>query len=1014
MHQHDDFVIMHQHDDFSLQTSSLIQANVTSNSNNLTEHQLIEQMLKNHSYSIFLMNTQSLRKNLELFKQAVADIQTSFLCVTEIWGAQASLSKVHNYHEPIFRNRKGIGGGVGIYIHTSFTTYKEMPEISNLKCKVIEVVAVEVTLEHSSFIVATAYRPPGTSIPNSLRDLESILNKLSMTGKKFILNGDFNIDISKPSSLKDQYLDILQTFQCFQWVNVPTRITSKSATNIDHIISNFIGIKVETTSQPVADHLGVVAAWKYNNKHDRAKNCSVNHKQTVDINASITNLREIDWNSWQEKTTGQPIDDVYKDFYSLINENLVFKKKRTNQKQPEQPWMTYKLLSQRQEVLKAKKKFLKSKKVTDEIIYKTTHSIYKDDIQKAKDEYFETKIKAAGKNGKLIWKVINEGLQRNQKDDDLPQKMVYLGQEYTSDDAIADMFNTFYKNFGMNLSSKINSNVSHRQVLEKTEAVTNKMSFQPTTPLQIYKIIKSLKNKTSCGFDNLSNKLLKAVAPTICLPISSMLNQSFQSETFPSLLKISKLQPIYKAKEKSDPSNWRQINQLSCISKIWEKVVTEQINDHLEHNNINSSLQFGFKKAHSTVHPIILARNLIESAKNKSLYTIVVNIDLKAAFDLIRSSSILLEKYEHYGLEGSALNWLKSFFTGRQQYVTWKSSKSQITNLFDLSVVQGSSIGPGAFNCYVSDMPNASNFSCFQFCDDTQLFLSHENLETLITLANTELQKILDYMESNKLLVSKNKCNYQIHTPKPRERIPNTVVKLGEEEIERVSESKFLGIIIDDKLKFTSQIEKVEKKLRSAIGALSMVKKTFNYRAKMAIFHSFIESYINYGFIAWGDKINKTKMKSLLTLQKKALRLVFNAKYNAHSSKLFALSGIIPVDEKFHHESLLFIKKKELGKQPKAFDQIIEFGTESKLRSNTENKIKLTKFKKGNVMYSMIYEWNNCDPQLRNSQSLNQLKNKLKEMSKSKMSSKKCSTRKCYFCQRDRNVNYESYMGRKK
>ena len=180
----------------------------------------------------------------------------------------------------------------------------------------------------------------------------------------------------------------------------------------------------------------------------------------------------------------------------------------------------------------------------------------------------------------------------------------------------------------------------------------------------------------------------------------------------------------------------------------------------------------------------------------------------------------------------------------------------------------------------------------------------------------------------------------------------------------------------------------------------------------MLLFNAMVNSYLDYGFIAWGDKINKTKMKSLMTLQKKALRLVFDAKYNAHSHKLFALSGIIPVDEKYKVESLTFLKKMQKGEQPRAFANIIEFGTDARLRSNTENKIKLTRHRKGSMMYSMASEWNKCEPELRNCTSTNHMKSELRHKIKETMLSRKCSKKKCYYCRRDKEVDYKSYMQR--
>ena len=380
---------------------------------------------------------------------------------------------------------------------------------------------------------------------------------------------------------------------------------------------------------------------------------------------------------------------------------------------------------------------------------------------------------------------------------------------------------------------------------------------------------------------------------------------------------------------------------------------------------------------------------------------------------MLDSSNILLDKYHHYGFDTSTTNWLKSFFSDRKHYVSWQTTNSKMKNLHNLSVVQGSNLGPGAFNCFVNDIQSISKFCCVQYADDSQLLMSNENLDQLILEANTELKIILDYMESNKLLISKTKTNYMIIPPKPRETIPETIVMLGSECITQVSECKFLGVIFDDRLKFTTQINNVKKRLRSAIGALLSVKKTFNFRAKMAIYNGLFDSYLNYAFLIWGDKLSKTKLSEFQILQKKALRIIFNARFNSHTNEMFALSGITPIENMYQKNALIFMKKTQLDKQPKVFKDIIDFSSDSRLRSNTANKIHLSKnLKKGNIIYNFYKAWNDCDQKFRSSRNEYHLKDLLKNDMIEMMSKRNCKVKRCYMCSKDKHLDHKSYINK--
>ena len=1001
----------------SFTDAPIVASNVATTMNQLdSQEPKINSLLNSHAHSLLAINCQSLLKNIDLLRLAVRKLPTQFICVNEIWSAQASSSLIDKYNEPIFRHRSTNSGygGVGIYVQNG-TDFSPNKTVNDLKLKIIEHISIDANIDNSSVTIVSIYRKPNTSIPQTIHDINDLLSCLTRLNHRFVIAGDMNIDLANDSSVKNQYLDTIDTFHCFQSVQTFSRITSNTATIIDHVISNFPLIKSCTSQQNVSDHLGVVSVWK--SKIRKRSNRSENNdnqctaKKVVDIEKTSENFNNIDWSIWHETHKDKNVDIRYDEFMKIINNNLVFKKKKSKKKVPELPWYSKQLLNEREAVVGLKKIFAKNRSIDNENAYKNAHRQYKQNMYLSKNHYFETKLKEAGTNSRLIWATINLGLQRSKKSAMYPSKMTHNGLEYNTKESIAELFSGFFKDSAYNLSKTITSNKNHLDFLNLVPSCKAKMKFQPTTEIKTLQLMKSLKPKSSSGYDYLSSKLVKKAAFNLCVPITSIINQSFAEQKVPDNLKVSKLQPIYKSDNSSLPQNWRPINQLSILSKLTEMTANEQIQSHFESNEIISNHQFGFRKGNSCLHPLFLTRHFLEMSKNQNQYSILISIDLKSAFDMLDSTNILLDKYRHYGLDSSSINWLKSFFSDRRHFVSWQNTNSEMKNLHNLSVVQGSNLGPAAFNAFINDIQSISKFCCIQYADDSQLLLSNKNLNQLISDANHELKTILDFMESNKLLVSKSKTNYMIIPPRPRETVPNTVIKLGSETIKQVTESKFLGLAWDDRLKFSTQISNVKKKLKSAIGALLMVKKSFNYRSKMAIYNGLFQSHIDYAFLIWGDKLSKKQLIEFTTLQKKALRIIFNARFNSHTNLMFALSGITPIENLYQKNALLFMKKAQLGKQPKVFRDILEFSSDSRLRSNSANKAHISRhLKNGNLVYNLYREWNNCHSQFRNSRNEHHLKKLLKNDFIEKSAKNTCKKRQCYMCIADRNLDLKSYM----
>ena len=231
-------------------------------------------------------------------------------------------------------------------------------------------------------------------------------------------------------------------------------------------------------------------------------------------------------------------------------------------------------------------------------------------------------------------------------------------------------------------------------------------------------------------------------------------------------MKMAEVILIYKNKNVEQYTNYRPISLLPSLSKIMEKVIYKRVYNFLNLNKLFYPSQYGFRPKCSTTHAIAqLTAHILEALDNKK-HTIGVFLDLSKAFDTINHET-LLHKLHHYGIRGLALEWFRSYLSGRKQYVHFNGMDSDTEDV-TCGVPQGSVLGPLLFIIYTNDLPNALRDSgCILFADDTTLFQSLQDINMIINNLSQELEKLTDWFRANKLSLNINKTNYIIFTNTP-------------------------------------------------------------------------------------------------------------------------------------------------------------------------------------------------------------------------------------------------------
>lgn len=382
---------------------------------------------------------------------------------------------------------------------------------------------------------------------------------------------------------------------------------------------------------------------------------------------------------------------------------------------------------------------------------------------------------------------------------------------FTDNTKMANFANLFFTNIGPQLASKIvvdNSNYIDNlpQYIHAGEPL---LSFDPVTEFELLRLVKKMDTNKASNVPNIASKYFKHCMLCSLPQLTHLYNFVLYSSLIPQFWKSAAVIPIHKSGIPTLITNYRPISLLPQIVKTFEKIIHERLYSFANLNGIITKEQGGFLPKLGTNDTIGKLLGDVYTNINRGEPTLCIFFDLKKAFDTI-DHTILLTKLKYMGLQDSALSLLTNYLSNRLQATIINSTTSSNSTM-SCGVPQGSTLGPLLFILYINDLPNyIKEVNVKLYADDTVFYINAANIEKANTTMSLAAAKFSEWCSYNKLTInaSKSKCMlFSSKLPKIHSELKKHInIRIGNVSLETVSEYKYLGILLDERLLFVKHV----------------------------------------------------------------------------------------------------------------------------------------------------------------------------------------------------------------
>ena len=800
------------------------------------------------------MNAFSVRNKTCLIRDLITDSKIDILCLTETWLNDSDTAVIEELipetHKFVHQPRDGKGGGVGVAI-AKFITITKIVRGSFLHFECLE---VHLKNENNSIALFVIYRPPGYAGQEFIEEFESFLLHNETSNDTNLYVGDFNIWFEDCANVqRNNFKEVLDNFHIRNYTMHPT---FASGHILDLVITNSSSRLVsDLTVEPVStisDHRIISFKLKLGVHKEISKKIKFRKVSNIDykeFNSVICNVQKRNdsetcaHNQTALKCTECCIQQYKQETRNFFEASAPLITKVLKIRDENSVWYNSEIRRAKRNMRKAEKKYRRLKTLESRDEYRTLRQLKCNTVKRVKTEFYSSKIKDCGNDQRKLQMQLKKLLGKKNDFEDLPRT--------NNDKLLADQFKDFF--------------IQKIQIINETFAAADQTHEMPLPdfPLREFncfrkvsrnEIIDIVGDINKCGYidDPFDMKLINFdnIKENFAHCLSSIVESSFDEGVFPNSEKFSIVRPKLKhGKDVNDLNSYRPLYNVSFLSKVLETAALRQLMTHLSGFDFLSPHQSAYRKGHSVETALCKIYNDLLLNKCKGNSSLLIQLDLSAAFDTV-DTSLLLRDLEQIGISGKVLSWFTSYLKERKFEVLIGESRSDMGTMVT-GVPQGSILGPILFVIYTASLQHllsSLDVSFHFYADDTQIYFTVNGTQEAQTKMINVYESVSRWMRTRKLKLNPGKTEILLVAPNQRRDDFNQLdnIVLGGSEVRITDEVRSLGFIIDGGLSLRTQLKDVKRRVFGSIVNISRISKYIDLNSRLTLVHNLIFSSIDF------------------------------------------------------------------------------------------------------------------------------------------------------------------------
>jgi hypothetical protein len=938
------------------------------------------------------LNIRSVTTKAALVHDIIQDNSIQILALQETWlpsDSHPAIKQdaappgfvVHHVHRPIVAGGPSRGGGLAVI---SSEHIKVRPRDLHFTPSTFELQSVSV---HTSppVLLLNIYQPNSPPPSAFFAELDTLLTNIAAeSSSPLVLCGDLNCPGANGQSVNDHLDDVLTSCGLHQFVKQPTRgpnLLDVVASSDPHLVPE---VRVIDCCE-VTDHRLVTA--KIRARRPRPPPLEFTYRDLKRLNLADfeASIRRSELFTSPACTADLFAEQLRSVVTAVLDKFVPLKTVKKRAQKSSSKWLSTEAVSAKRDRRRLERIWHKSRSEPDRCAYRVACRRANRLINQSRSDFIRREIDSCV-DLKQRWSTIKKLL--HSKD----SKELFDNIDIGLCDKFADFFASKIVQLRHNVLSRLASYLSTEPQPLPAEPVHTGPTLQtlpPVTTQEVAKVLSCLRPKSS-ALDYIPTSVIKSCPNVFSILIAKLANMSFQEGRFPQCFKTALVTPLIK-KPNLDPSNlanFRPISNLNNISKILERLFMSRLQPHvLSCPNFNP-LQSAYRRGHSTETALLCTLDHVFHSSDGGQSTLLVSLDLSAAFDTIDHATLTSRLQNTFGLSGPALSWIHSYLSSRCQVVKLGKHSSS-PQACDSGVPQGSVLGPLLFTIYVS--PIASLLSQLgvcqhQYADDTQLYIaiSASSAAANLKVLESALSCLSFWFSQNYLALNPEKSDAILIGTEKRNRTLSGIntINVAGSTVPLAQSIKLLGVTLDKSLTFHKHVNLISQSCFYHIKALRHLRHTIDTHTASLIAHALVSSRLDYAnSILYGAA--KSTVAKLQRVQNTLSHIVLQANRQSHSSSLLHQLHWLPVQSRIHFKLATITYKALSTSSPQYLASLLHtYQPTRSLRSSNQNLLNVPayhiNFGSRSFRCAAPSIWNAIPLHIRSSPSLDLFKRNLK------------------------------------